>query len=68
MLFFLGAEALVLYQFRLYRNDLTAKARSTRSKRRESLRQDDEKRILYYYLRVKKMMLFFLGAEAIYQS
>ncbi|TAF43444.1 MAG: hypothetical protein EAZ68_07920, partial [Oscillatoriales cyanobacterium] len=32
--------------------DLTAKARSTRSKRRESLIQDSEERILYYELLV----------------
>jgi argininosuccinate synthase len=37
-----------LYRFRLHRNDLTAKARSTRRKRRESLVQDDEERFLYY--------------------
>ncbi len=36
------------YQFRLYRNDLTAKALRTRSSRRESLIQDDEERILYH--------------------
>jgi len=45
----------------LYRNDLTAKARSTRSKRRESLIQDDEERILYYWLFVFGFWLLVIG-------
>ncbi|XZO04797.1 MAG: hypothetical protein ACM65L_13595 [Microcoleus sp.] len=57
-----------LDQFRLYRNDLTAKARSARSKRRESLIQDDEERILYYWLLVIGCWLLVIGDAVSFDS